>query len=293
MFNHVFYLTVLIMTLCEGYRISLNNIFTSLTSLHKSKLRVKWFTFQIIAILLYFNFYNSVFYEQSVLLCFLLSSLFIFCLFIETLLQKNINFFTLFSVFSVAMYRDFNLISFIYISELLSLTSFFLLYLNNVSNLNTKRLSVVYFIISNIFIFFFGVVLSLIILKCYGTGNVNLICFQCYYKNNVGIVILLLIYTALKLGQGPLNFFKFKFYRLVKTTELLYYIFTYVILVWPLLVILLTELFAIIPGVALVALLVVLLTTLLQSIFIYKTFIDFLVFSTWVYSFYIFIFLIA
>jgi len=157
---------------------------------------------------------------------------------------------------------------------------FFVLFFSNGFYTTYLSHGVFYFLVGNIITFLFGVVFLIITLCCYGTLSIDTLSFLVVAHPNHFITLFFLIYLLLKLGQGPAVFFKFRFYKLSSLFNLLHYIFTYVIVIWPFLLLVMLRFDAIVTPWATVFILLVITLYLLQSIFFFTGVLDFIVFST-------------
>ena len=278
-FNVIFFSSLFI---CEVYRQSLLRTTDTTLTNHKVFEKNEYLLLQFSFLWFFFNKFliNSFFFFYVFLLSFFL---YFFVFF-----KKNSNFIILFTYFFLQVFSTKNVISFIFIAELISISIFFILFFGT-DNLTIKKTNIFYFFVTNILVFFFGSLFALFATIHYGTADTYLIAQQMFLEKNNSVTILFLAYLIFKLGQGPVIFFKFRFYRLTALLDLLFYLTVYLILIWPALSLITLNLLLSVDFVFIAAVLVIITAVLLQSVFLYSNFIDFLVFSTWSFIWYVFL----
>jgi len=199
---------------------------------------------------------------------------------------NNTIFIVLFIVHLLSL-KSITLVSVLAIAELLSIAMFFVLFFNNTKqNVNTQ-ISSIFFIITNIIVFLFGVMSIFVILHIYGTLDLYVLNVYSTFTVNETACLTFVLYILFKFGQGPVIFFKFRFYRGVGVFSLSAYLFIYVVLIWPLLAATIPLLIVNYSLVVTTTFVLSIVCFVMYSIFVYNSFVDFLVFSTWVFSLYI------
>lgn len=286
MFNFTTILLIFILLFCETYKIIFFSTLNNLNYSQKTKSTDSYLP--LINVFLWFffnkNYFDSQIDEPIFYLIYLSFTFFIIYFFF---LKKSENFFLTLTFFFYTVFLTHNIIVFIITAELVSLTTVFVLFFSNTSVFKKTRFSIVYFMITNIIVFVFGVVLIFILFKFYGTGNIKNLTHLSFFYTNSLINILFTLYLVLKLGQGPIIFFKFRFYKTINTVDLNYYLFVYCVLIWTPLLFFFSSI--VLHHNNIYTYIVILLITffLLQSVWLYNSFTDFLVFSTWIFTWYV------
>lgn len=286
MFNFSIIFVLIVFCLCEVYKLSLSKNHNKLIFPHKFLINDDFF-------LLQFCFLSTFLFKSSmsfnIMQNFLIFSIwisFFFHFFFKKYQPNKTKFLIILCFITNFIILDFNLITFIFCAEFLSILTFFILFFNSSTYLQERKFNVIYFFIANIIVFLFGVLFCVVMLSLVGSLNIEIVFL--FIKNTTKgyFYIFLALYTLFKLGQGPIVFFKFRFYRSLNLTEILYYLFVYTVLIWPFLIFFSCKFFAIQP--ILHSILIIAVTaTLVQFLFSYSNFVDFLVFSTWVFTWYL------
>lgn len=231
MFNTTLFLILVLTSFFETYKIvniANSSKYQQLSVLNKQN---NLFLLQLLFVwvFLYKNMYiNNVsfnFFFFSIL-----STILIYYLFSTFFINDNSSIVILCLV-TLVMYVEWSFITFVLISELLTLVSFFFLFFFNKNMVDKHFSKILYFFLSNILILFFGILSILLILKNYGTANINTLLMVINNNPDFLFKVTFSLYLIFKLSQGPIVFAKFKFYKVLNIKNLLIYLFIYVILI--------------------------------------------------------------
>ena len=230
-------------------------------------------------------------HEEFIFLLFLLFFVFLFNTCTFQLYTNFVSLTFLLSLVSYFIYSNDSIVSFIFGAELLSIVTFFVVFFNNTQRLYNT--GIFYFFLNNIITFLFGVFAVIVLLNDFGTLDISILRYMMFADFSKISLLFLFFYFLLKLGQNFAVLFKFRFYRFMKFTNILYYLVVYVIFIWPLILTLLSEFFN--DQINLYGLYFLIISTFMifQSVFIYSSLIDFMVFSTWIFMWYQIIFILG
>lgn len=227
MFKNLLTVSFVVVLVCESYRLSIGRVFYTNLPLHRS---LSPSDFLPLVYVLYLLFITKEIFLYNLTICFFLLSTLIILIPILRQFQFQYNFILVLLAMLVCLSSTNNsLVSLVFSTELISITAFFIIFYNE-SYKKKININVVYFLISNIITFIFGILTCLLALNFFGTCDLDIICLQLSPTNH-WFQILFLVYILLKLGQGPIIIFKFRFYRLPNVTDLLFYIFVYTIFI--------------------------------------------------------------
>lgn len=286
MFKLIFGLFLGTIIVFESFKYSICNNFVKSTTNQKF---VYFFDVYNVYSLVYLYFFIKIFVTNlslQIFCIFLYASVLFINKYLSTIQKKHCNLLFVLTSLAFILFNNQNLGSYIIVAELFSILMFLILFFTN--NFFTENLSLgaFYFISLNIVTFLFGVIFVVLVLCTYGSLNIENLVFFNQLNQNIYLTVFFSVYTILKLGQGPAVFFKFKFYKFTNIFNLIYYLFTYVILVWPYLLLILLKVYYTSTSVTCVMIPFVATIFLLQSIFFSSNITDFLVFSTWVFIWY-------
>lgn len=286
MFKSIITVIFILSFAVESFRNVLSSTKLLLTPEQKSFYTVRPSILYQTAFILYFN--KLVGLNTSTDLLFMFTTA---CLFTAAGQNKfsetfNMTSLALLSLFGWWCFNNFNIFSFIVGGELISISLIFLLFFNSNPEYTRLNYGVFYFLVSGAVTLLIGVILVSCFLCFYGSLNTHTLVLFFEIQPNNTLCILMNMYTLLKLGQGPVVFVKFRFYRATQVVNLVYYVCAYVILLWPFLFYILLNFEQAINSVYLVILLISTSLYLLNSVFFFSSIADFLVFSTWTYTWY-------
>lgn len=286
MFNNLILFIFATFLICESYKYSILKNYNTINGIvinkHTTSTPIQLAIFHwFILTSIYFKFSQT-----TATLYLIFSILLLFFLFKKIVPVFYVHIFFLLSFHTSIILTSNDLLTLVLNAELISLITFFFLFFNRTSHKHFYKTSAFYFIVNNIVTFLFGLLTLLIILTCCGTSNVDVVFHYFLLSNSSVTKIVLLLYFFCKLGQGPIIFLKFKFYRHSNLFYLFLYVSSYVVLIWPFLLVIIVRLIPTIDITATHIIAFIITYFLLQSLVFNKSFVDFIVFSTWSFVWY-------